>query len=86
MPGDVPQSQEDGNKTPFKPALYLEEPGDVVPTPALTGYRDSVHWSQHAPILIDNGGYRAALDHSDILQALPSCAQGFPPVQVIVRR
>ncbi|WFD34556.1 Nuclear actin-protein involved in chromatin remodeling [Malassezia cuniculi] len=39
----------------FRAALYLDEQQPVTPTRSLTGYRDSVHWSQRSPILIDNG-------------------------------
>lgn len=41
----------------FRAALYLDEQQPVTPTSQLSGYRDSVHWSQRSPILVDNGMY-----------------------------
>lgn len=40
---------------PFRAALYLDDHQPVEPTPQLSGYRESVHWTQRSPILIDNG-------------------------------
>lgn len=43
----------------FRPALTVTEWPSVRPTESQSHYRDSVHWTEHAPLLIDNGTCQA---------------------------
>lgn len=40
---------------PFEPSLEVTEWPTPVHVPDLGSYRGSAHWSEQAPILIDNG-------------------------------
>lgn len=60
----------------FTPALTVTEWPSVQYVPSQTDYSNSVHWKEHAPLLIDNGRWmclqQAPLSYARVSRAAPT--------------